>query len=59
MTYIFLVIILAVIATVTMKTMKNKRFPSNNYTPFNNIVSGKNEDEPNHPTHYQEDKKDL
>ncbi|MBM7661054.1 hypothetical protein JOC85_001826 [Bacillus mesophilus] len=59
MTFIFLVFLLAIIALITIKTMKNKRFPSNNYTPFDNIVSGKNEESLSHHTHYQEEKKEL
>ncbi|WP_456279000.1 hypothetical protein [Bacillus sp. AK128] len=59
MTYIFLLLLLAIIAIVTIKTMEKKRFPSNNYTPFDNIVSGQDEGGLGHHTHYQEEKKEL
>ncbi|MFD1738128.1 hypothetical protein ACFSCX_16495 [Bacillus salitolerans] len=56
MTYIFLIFIIAIITFVTIRTMKNKKFPSNNYTPYDDFVSGKNDDS-NHITHYHEEKK--
>lgn len=59
MTYIFLVFLLVAITIITVNTMEKKKFPSNNYTPFDNIVNGKNEDGSGHNTHYQEEKKEL
>ncbi|KAA0541802.1 hypothetical protein FZW96_21590 [Bacillus sp. BGMRC 2118] len=59
MTYIFLLFLIAVIAFVTIRTIKNKRFPSNNYTPYDDIISGKTDNNSKHNIQYQEENKEL
>lgn len=58
MEYIFLFFLIALIAFVTIRGLKNKGFPSNNYTPFDDLVNGKTEDT-NHHVHYQDSKKEI
>lgn len=56
MEYIFLVFIIGAVAFITYKSLKRKQFPSNNYTPFDDLMEGKKESSKSYVVYEEEEK---
>ncbi|WP_156324621.1 FeoB-associated Cys-rich membrane protein [Bacillus sp. FJAT-27245] len=41
MAYLFIAIVVLVVGTVIFKMIRNRKLPSNNYTPFDDLTTGK------------------
>ncbi|MDQ0414015.1 MULTISPECIES: hypothetical protein [Mesobacillus] len=45
MSYVFTFIVLFVVFYLIMKVTRSRNFPSNDYTPFDNLTEGKKKDD--------------
>ncbi|MFB7303211.1 hypothetical protein [Heyndrickxia sporothermodurans] len=43
MVYLFIFFIVLIVGMIIVKAMRKRKLPSNRYTPFDDIISGKSE----------------